>query len=70
MDFDQTQKDAIASALTSKFSIINGGAGVGKTSIAKEIAEQTKGATLCAPTGKAAARLREATGLPRLAVCA
>tara|TARA_R110000822_G_scaffold113667_4_gene244897 strand:- start:87 stop:1256 length:1170 start_codon:yes stop_codon:yes gene_type:complete len=62
MDFDQTQKDAIASALTSKFSIINGGAGVGKTSIAKEIAEQTKGATLCAPTGKAAARLREATG--------
>jgi exodeoxyribonuclease V alpha subunit len=43
--------------------IITGGAGTGKTTIIKEIADRLGGnATILAPTGKAAARLKEATG--------
>jgi exodeoxyribonuclease V alpha subunit len=64
MDFDPTQERAIETALASKFSIITGGAGTGKTTIVKAIADESPTATLCAPTGKAAARLREATGHP------
>jgi len=62
MTFDETQHQAINLAILSRFAIITGGAGTGKTTLVKAIADETKRPLLCAPTGKAAARLREATG--------
>lgn len=63
MNLDQSQLDAIEHALNgNRFSIITGGAGTGKTTIIKEIAGSTRNAELAAFAGKAAARLREATG--------
>lgn len=66
MNFDQQQLNAITRAATSRFSIINGGAGCGKTTIIKAVAERLaqagKDVLLCAFAGKAAARLAEATG--------
>lgn len=64
---DDSQKEAIEHALcTTGASIINGGAGSGKTTIVKIIADNLKKKrlefSLCAFAGKAAARLREATG--------
>ena len=65
MEFDASQKAAIDLALTGRDCLISGGAGTGKTTIIQEIArakEATGGSVICAPTGKAAARLKEATG--------
>lgn len=66
MNFDATQLHAIDRATRSTFHIINGGAGTGKTTIIKSIAQELTDAgeqvNLCAFAGKAAARLREATG--------
>ena len=63
---DDSQQDAVDFAINSRFAIINGGAGTGKTTIIKHITQTLEGcgATvhLCAFAGKAAARLREATG--------
>lgn len=64
---DASQIDAVTNALNTRgLSIINGGAGSGKTTIIKIIADNlTKSGDdfrLCAFAGKAAARLREATG--------
>lgn len=66
---DESQIDAARFALTHKFAIINGGAGVGKTTIIKMIVAGIKQAypaltvKLCAFAGKAAARLKEASGI-------
>jgi len=57
------QVSAVEKSLNGKMSIITGGAGTGKTTIIKEIAKRLECFYLCAPTGKAAARLREASGL-------
>ena len=61
-----SQRDAIRLALTSKALVITGGPGVGKTTIVKSILRilGVKGAQmlLCAPTGRAAKRMTEATG--------
>lgn len=66
MTFDDSQMAAIDAAISSRFTIINGGAGCGKTTIIKAIADQLTSARervrLCAFAGKAAARLKEATG--------
>jgi len=63
LQYDQFQIDAIMAAAAGGDIIITGGAGTGKTSIIKAIAENRNGGVmLTAPTGKAAARLREATG--------
>ncbi len=66
--FDNTQKEAIINAFRYKLSIITGGPGTGKTTITKKIAQINK--ALCkeypiflAPTGKAARRISESTGL-------
>ena len=61
MELNTDQKTAVHEAAINNFSIITGGAGTGKTTIIKEIAEQATNPRLCCFAGKAAARLREAT---------
>src|SRR5205807_1560069 len=62
-----SQRDAVAMALGSKVTVITGGPGVGKTTIVTSILQilQAKkmDVLLCAPTGRAARRLTETTGL-------
>jgi exodeoxyribonuclease V alpha subunit len=64
--FAESQMAAIRLALACKVSVITGGPGVGKTTIVKGILRilSAKGARLllCAPTGRAAKRMTEATG--------
>lgn len=63
----EQQQAAVRMALTEKVSILTGGPGTGKTTITRSIIQllQAKRRTvlLCAPTGRAAKRLSEATGL-------
>ena len=62
-----SQKKAVAAALTSKVMVVTGGPGVGKTTIVKAILSilRAKGVEmmLCAPTGRAAKRLAESSGM-------
>ncbi|MEO3867938.1 ATP-dependent RecD-like DNA helicase [Nonomuraea sp. B12E4] len=66
------QRAAVNMALTSTVSILTGGPGVGKSHTVKAIAATVRAAggtvTLAAPTGKAAKRLSELTGLPAMTV--
>lgn len=63
--YDESQKDAIRNALGSGFSVITGGPGVGKTTVLRGILhiilKRKQKPVLCAPTGKAAKRMKEAT---------
>ncbi|MCZ4260580.1 ATP-dependent RecD-like DNA helicase [Limimaricola sp. G21655-S1] len=62
----ESQTDAIRLALRSKVLIITGGPGVGKTTIVNSILRILEAKSvellLCAPTGRAAKRMTEATG--------
>ena len=62
-----SQVEAIRLALCSKVMVITGGPGVGKTTIVNSILQilAAKSVTLllCAPTGRAAKRMKEATGM-------
>jgi exodeoxyribonuclease V alpha subunit len=62
-----SQKAAVATALASKVLVVTGGPGVGKTTIVNAILRilSAKGVKLllCAPTGRAAKRMNEATGM-------
>lgn len=63
----ESQCQAVKEAIKEKILIITGGPGVGKTTIIKSILHIVRakgvGVALCAPTGRAAKRLAEATGL-------
>jgi exodeoxyribonuclease V alpha subunit len=66
LELAATQRDALRQATTHKVLIVTGGPGVGKTTIVRGILEifTAKGLRcgLCAPTGRAAKRLKETTG--------
>lgn len=61
------QQEAVAQSLTEKVQIITGGPGTGKSTITKAILEITQKLTnkiiLAAPTGRAAKRMTEITGM-------
>ncbi|MBN2391390.1 MAG: ATP-dependent RecD-like DNA helicase [Anaerolineae bacterium] len=63
----EQQQAAVRMALTEKVSILTGGPGTGKTTITRSIIHlllaKHRSVLLCAPTGRAAKRLSEATGL-------
>ncbi|MBI2213962.1 MAG: ATP-dependent RecD-like DNA helicase [Acidobacteria bacterium] len=67
INLSPTQKSALATVLGAKVSVITGGPGVGKTTLLRSLIEivGAKEATiaLAAPTGRAAKRLAESTGL-------
>src|SRR5207244_4034717 len=62
-----SQREAVRVALASKVLVITGGPGVGKTtlvnSLLKILTAKAVAIALCAPTGRAAKRLSESTGL-------
>lgn len=62
------QEAAIRTALANRVSVITGGPGTGKTTIIKAVLAQLRvggqSVKLCAPTGRAAKRMEEATGWP------
>ncbi len=67
MNYSDEQRTAIHDATErDRLSIVTGGAGTGKTSVIAGICEALSANSdkfeLCAPTGKAAARIREVTG--------
>lgn len=61
-----SQQQAITQTLSNKINIITGGPGVGKTTLLQSILQIFKAhkmiLTLCAPTGRAAKKMYEATG--------
>ena len=63
-----SQREAFATALMSRALVITGGPGVGKTTLVNSILRVLQAkkieCLLCAPTGRAAKRLSESTGLP------
>ncbi|MGC8774988.1 MAG: SF1B family DNA helicase RecD2 [Chlorobaculum sp.] len=67
LELSPSQRSAVTLVLASKVSIITGGPGVGKTTILKAILSvlqrEKVSVALCAPTGRAAKRLTESTGI-------
>ncbi|WP_218004476.1 SF1B family DNA helicase RecD2 [Microtetraspora niveoalba] len=69
---DDDQRAAVTMALTSTVSVLTGGPGSGKSHTVRVIAATVRAmggsVTLAAPTGKAAKRLSELTGLPAMTI--
>ena len=67
LTLSESQRAAVNLALSSKMVVITGGPGVGKTTLVNSILliirAKNLNVTLCAPTGRAAKRLTESTGL-------
>src|SRR3972149_1054743 len=73
LEFDETQNQAIKLCTSSaRIAAVTGPAGTGKTTIMKRVASVFIGAgyrvVACAPTGKAARRIKEATGLESMTI--
>ena len=72
IEFSESQADAVRLAIESKFLVITGGPGVGKTTILNSVLKILSALgtriLLCAPTGRAAKKLSEATGMPALTI--
>ncbi len=68
IDLAESQQTAFEMALSNSCVIITGGPGVGKTTILKAIIQTLKAAgvnlLLAAPTGRAAKRMQQSTGVP------
>ncbi len=67
-----SQRETVARSLASRLLVITGGPGVGKTTILNSLllilrAKKVK-ALLCAPTGRAAKRMSEATGMEAMTI--
>ncbi|MEV0596780.1 SF1B family DNA helicase RecD2 [Nonomuraea cavernae] len=71
-DLHDDQRAAVTMALTSTVSVLTGGPGCGKSHTVRVLAATARAmggrVTLAAPTGKAAKRLSELTGLPAMTV--
>ena len=67
IEYDDTQKEAIKAASSSKFMVLTGGPGTGKTTITLAVIRIFKKLArrilLAAPTGRAAKKLSETTGM-------
>ena len=67
LQLSPSQRSAVTLVLSSKVSIITGGPGVGKTTLLRAILSVLRRekvpVALCAPTGRAAKRLSESTGI-------
>ncbi len=65
---DDTQREAVKSAISAGVAVVTGGPGTGKTTIIdtiiKYFSNQGMEIMLCAPTGRAAKRMTEQTGWP------
>ena len=68
ISYDSLQEEAIRTALSAKLMVITGGPGTGKTTVVRGVIEALKlqkcKIKLAAPTGRAAKRMQEATGMP------
>lgn len=68
VEYDEVQRDAIRRAAVSKVMVLTGGPGTGKTTTTQGIIAAFRAyglkILLAAPTGRAAQRMTEATGLP------
>ena len=67
LTLSDSQRDALTLSLSSKVVVITGGPGVGKTTLVNSILHVIRAKNvevlLCAPTGRAAKRLTESTGI-------
>ncbi|NOZ85403.1 MAG: ATP-dependent RecD-like DNA helicase [Deltaproteobacteria bacterium] len=66
------QREAVETALTSSCTIVTGGPGTGKTTLVKAVvnilSKMGRRVKLCAPTGRAAKRLAEATSMNAMTI--
>lgn len=69
VQLDDAQRDAVRQACENPLFVLQGGAGTGKTSVCRHIVESLYSDVTCAaPTGKAAQRLKESTGVEAFTV--
>jgi len=68
VELTEEQEGAVEQALRRGLSVITGGPGTGKTTVLKAVIHGLRSSgdsvALCAPTGRAAKRMSEATGMP------
>ncbi len=67
LQLSQSQRNALTCVLDSRVAVITGGPGVGKTTVVNSLLKilqlSRRAVALCAPTGRAARRLMETTGM-------
>jgi len=72
MQYGEKQREAIRTAMHSRVMLLTGGPGTGKTTVLKAIIDLFRKKrfeiTACAPTGKAAERMSEATGVEAMTI--